>query len=278
MTRVGVIGGVPLKPNLLREQLRQGKTVYGTMIQDMRSPSIGQIMALAGCDFLFFDMEHGPFDLGIIADMVKVTRLAGVTPLVRVPNDEYHLMCRPLDAGAQGIMIPRVETKAQVERIIECVMYPPLGRRGCSVSKGHNDFAPQNLWEFTEQANRENLIILQIERERAVEDIDDLLSVPGVGGAVLGPNDLALSMGVRDKDMLGALEEPIQRVLDAALARHVPCGIHIANLEWLAEWQRRGMQLICYSTDINFLRNGAASGISKLRESAEIGLTERMMR
>ncbi len=257
-----------MKPNALREQLRAGKPVYGTMIQDVRTPAIGQIMALAGCDFLFFDMEHGPFNLETIADMVRGTRLAGVTPLVRVPDDEYHLICRPLDAGAQGIMVPRVETKAQVERIIECAMFPPLGQRGCSVAKGHNDFAGQKIWEFTQQANWENLIILQIERQRAVENIEELLSVPGVGGVIIGPNDMALSLGVQGDDLLAALEEPIQHVLDAALACHVPCGIHIANLDWLGEWQRRGMQLLCYSTDINFLRRGAASGISTLRKRA----------
>ncbi len=254
-----------MKPNALREKLDRGEAVYGTMIQAVPLPVIGQVMALAGCDFLFFDMEHGPFTIEKIATMVQVTRLAGVTPLVRVPNDLYHLMVRPLDAGAQGIMVPRVETRAQVEDIMVATMYPPLGNRGCSVAKGHNDFAGQDLWEFSTQANQENMIILQIERQRAVEDIDDLLSVPGVGGAIIGPNDLALSMGVRDSDMLGALEEPIQRVLDAALRHNVPCGIHIANLEWLAEWQRRGMRLICYSTDLNFLRQGAASGINRLK-------------
>lgn len=257
-----------MRPNTLRELLNQGKPAYGTMIQDVRSPSIGQIMALAGCNFLFFDMEHGPFNLETIADMVRVTRLAGVTPLVRVPDAEYHLMCRPLDLGAQGIMIPRVETKTQVEYIVECTLFPPLGRRGCSVNKGHNDFASQNPWEFSEQANQENLIILQVERWRAVEGIEELLSVPGVGAVVIGPNDMALSLGTRSEDMLGALEEPIQHVLEACLARNIPCGIHISNLEWLAEWQRRGMQLLCYSSDINFLRSGAASGINWLREHA----------
>jgi 2-keto-3-deoxy-L-rhamnonate aldolase RhmA len=235
------------------------------MIQAVPLPAIGQIMAVAGCDFVFYDMEHGPFNMETVATMVQVARLAGVTPLVRVPNDEYHLMVRPLDAGAQGIMIPRVETKTQVEQIIECTMFPPLGNRGCSVNKGHNDFASQDLWEFTGAANRENMIILQIERVKAIAEIDDLLSIPGVGGAIIGPNDLALSMGVRDEDKLAALEEPIQHVLDAALRRNIPCGIHIANLDWLAEWQRRGMKLLCYSTDINFLRSGAASGILRLK-------------
>jgi 2-keto-3-deoxy-L-rhamnonate aldolase RhmA len=257
-----------MRPNALRKKLGQGKAVYGTMIQAVPLPAIGQIMARAGCDFLFFDMEHGALSIETVATMVQVTRLAGLTPLVRVPNDEYHLMCRPLDAGAQGIMIPRVETKPQVERIIECTMFPPIGDRGCSVNKGHNDFDGQNLWEFTTEANSENMILLQIERAKAVERIDELLSVPGVAGAVLGPNDLALSMGVRDADMLGALEEPIQHVLDTALAEGIPCGIHIANLEWLVEWQRRGMLMMCYSTDVGFLRNGAASGIERLRAAS----------
>ena len=257
-----------MKPNTVRQMLEEGQSVYGTMIQAVRLPAVAQIMKLAGCDFLFFDMEHGPFSIETIADMVQMTRLVGVTPLVRVPNDAYHLMVRPLDAGAQGIMIPRVETKAQVERIVKCTMYPPVGNRGCSVNKGHNDFAGQEMWAFTTAANRENMVILQIERARAVEDIDELLSVPGVGGAIIGPNDLALSMGVRGQDQLGALEGPIQHVLDAALRHRIPCGIHIADLSWLAEWQRRGMQLICYSSDINFLRSGAASGIEKLRAAS----------
>ncbi|MBI4790733.1 MAG: aldolase [Chloroflexi bacterium] len=255
-----------MRLNPLRGKFQAGESVYGTMIQDIRSPSIGLLMARAGCDFLFFDMEHGPFDFESVVDMIKVTRLAGVTPLVRVPSDEYHLLVRPLDAGAQGIMIPRVETRSQVERIIQCTKYPPLGSRGCSVNKGHNDFVPEEMWQFTEQANRQNLIILQIERAAAVENIDDLLSVPGVGACILGPNDLALSLGEHSKDYLSALEGPIQRVLDASKRHGVPCGIHINNLNWLIEWQRRGMQILCYSTDIDFLSQGAANGIGKLRE------------
>jgi 2-keto-3-deoxy-L-rhamnonate aldolase RhmA len=258
-----------MKPNLLRAKLNSGEVVYGTMVQDTRSPSIGQIMARAGCDFVFFDMEHGPFSLSLVADMVKVTRLEGVTPLVRVAGDAYEWMARPLDAGAQGIMIPRVGTRQQVEQIIRNTMYPPQGVRGLSADKGHNDFMPQAMWEFAEQANRENLIILQIEQAEAVEHIDDLLSVEGVGAAVLGPNDLAMSMGIHSKDYLSALEGTIQQVLDSAKKHHIPCGIHIGNLDWLIEWQRRGMQIIAYSNDIVFLRSGVQNALNKLKEAAK---------
>ncbi len=258
-----------MKPNPLRLKLEAGETIYGTMSQDSRSPSISLIMEQAGCDFMFFDMEHGPNDIGVVTDMVKVARGTKVVPLVRVPDDLYHLMARVLDAGAMGIMVPRVETREQVERIIENTHYPPMGVRGCSVPKGHNDFIPQNVWEFTEQANREPMIILQIEREKAIENIDELLSVDGVDACVLGPVDLSLSMGMRDKDVLTALEPTIQIVLDSAKKHDVPCGIHVGNLDWLIEWDKRGMQIICYSNDIVFLRSGATIGISKLREAAQ---------
>ena len=258
-----------MKPNPLRLKLEAGESIYGTMAQDSRSPSISLLMEQAGCDFMFFDMEHGPNDLGVVADMVKVARLTQVVPLVRVPNDEYHLMARVLDAGAMGIMVPRIETREQVERIVENTHYPPVGVRGCSVPKGHNDYRVQSLWEFTEQANLENMIILQIERKKAIENIEELVSVEGVDAVVMGPNDLALSMGVREKDYLSVLEPAIQTVLDAAKKYHVPCGIHTGNLDWLMEWNRRGMQIITYSDDISFLRSGATNGINKLREAAK---------
>lgn len=257
-----------MDPNPLRIKLEKGEKIYGTMAQDSRSPTIAMLMEQAGCDFMFFDMEHGPIDLGTVTDMVKVARLTKVVPLVRVPNDEYHLMARVLDAGAMGIMVPRIETTEQVEEIIANTHYPPVGVRGCSVPKGHNNFLPQDLWEFVEQANRETMIILQIERKKAIENIDALVSIEGVDAVVLGPNDLCLSMGVRDKDYLKVLEPEIQAVLDAAQRHHVPCGIHIGNIDWLIEWQRRGMQIITYSNDIVFLRNGAKAGISKLRDAA----------
>ncbi len=260
-----------MEPNPLKARLDRGEAVYGTMIQEVRNPSVVQLMRLAGCDFLFFDMEHGPLSLETVSDLIRVARLAGIVPLVRVPHDQYPFLVTPLDAGARGIMIPRVETREQVERLVECMMYPPVGNRGCSVTKGHNDFADMPQWQFAEQANRENLVIIQIERKRAVEHVDELLSVPGVGAAFLGPNDLALSLGTREADQLKALEQPIQHVLDSARAHKIPCGIHLPNLEWLIEWQRRGMQIITYSSDIGFLKTGAETGIKKLKAAADHG-------
>jgi 2-keto-3-deoxy-L-rhamnonate aldolase RhmA len=256
-----------MRKNALRQALQEGKTVFGTMLQEVRSPGVVEIMATAGFDFVFIDMEHGAFNLETVADHIKVARLAGLTPLVRVPDDEYHLIARVLDAGAQGIMVPRVESREQVQRIVPWTKFPGDGCRGCSTLKGHSDYQPQRLVEFTQQMNRENMLILQIERRAAVEDIDGLLSVPGVDAAILGPNDLALSLGI-DEDMNHPLMlESIGKVVDACRRQGIPSGMHIGNLQALTEWMAKGMRFIVYSTDLNFLLKGAQSGLKVLREA-----------
>jgi 2-dehydro-3-deoxyglucarate aldolase/4-hydroxy-2-oxoheptanedioate aldolase len=256
-----------VRKNALRQALQEGKTVFGTMLQEVRSPGVVELMATAGFDFLFIDMEHGAFNLETVADHIKVARLAGLTPLVRVPDDEYHLVARALDAGAQGIMVPRVESREQVERIVPWTKFPGDGCRGCSTLKGHSDYRPEPLQEFTRHMNRENMLILQIERKAAIDDIDGLLSVPGVDAAIVGPNDLALSLGI-DQDLADPLmSESIGRVVNACQRQGIPSGMHVGNLKALTEWMSKGMRFIVYSTDLNFLLNGAQSGLNVLREA-----------
>jgi 2-dehydro-3-deoxyglucarate aldolase/4-hydroxy-2-oxoheptanedioate aldolase len=258
-----------MRKNALRSVLQEGRPVFGTMIQELRTPAIVELMAVAGFDFVFIDMEHGAFNMETVADMIKIARLAGVTPLVRVPDDEYHLVARVLDAGAQGIMVPRVERRERVEQIVQWAKFPPDGCRGCSVLKGHADYRPQRQWEFAQHANRENMVILQIERKVAIEDIDALLSVPGVDAAVMGPNDLALSLGVDAGLDHPLMVESIHKVVTACQRHGIASGIHVADLSTLTSWMGKGMRFIVYSTDLNFLLKGAQSGLKVLREASQ---------
>jgi 2-dehydro-3-deoxyglucarate aldolase/4-hydroxy-2-oxoheptanedioate aldolase len=256
-----------MRANTTLEALRRGKTVFGTMLQELRSPAIPEVMATAGFDFIFLDMEHGAFNWETMADLVKVTRLTGMTPFVRVSDDQYHLVARVLDAGAQGIMVPRVERPEQVENVVHWSKFPLEGSRGCSILKGHSDYQPQPLQEFTRHLNRENMVILQIERKAAVENIDDLLAVPGVDAAILGPNDLALSLGITNDMHHPQMVRSIDAVVTACKRHAVPCGMHVGNLEALTEWMAKGMRFIVYSTDLSFLLKGAQNGLKALREA-----------
>lgn len=257
-----------MKDNLLRKALNEGRVVIGTMLQELRTPAIPMLLADVGYDFIFIDMEHGAHNMETVADLIKVTRLTGMTPLVRVPDLQYHFIARCLDAGAQGIMVPRVETRKQVEEIVSFSKYPPSGERGCSINKGHNDYQSEALIPFVEKANKENVVILQIERKKAIEDLDDLLSVPGVDAAVLGPNDLAVSYGVPNDLDSPLMTEAFQKVVDTGKKYAVHTGMHIGNLAKLEEWMEKGMHIITYNTDLGFLKSSASAGLSELRKYA----------
>jgi 2-dehydro-3-deoxyglucarate aldolase/4-hydroxy-2-oxoheptanedioate aldolase len=258
-----------MRPNQLRATLSAGKPAFGTMIQELTSTVVPILLAHAGYDFAFIDMEHGPFSLESATELIRTLRLTGLTPLVRVPDGQYHLISRVLDAGAEGFMVPRVETRAQVEYIVSCAKYPPVGKRGASIAKGHNDFQKADLYEFTQTMNRENLVILQIERKEAVDAIDDLLSVPGVDAVIIGPKDLALSIG-RPQDFNDPeTQAAIAKVLESGLRHAVHVGLHTAQISTLLEWYQKGMRLLTWSTDLEMLKTASESGLSQLKAGTQ---------
>ena len=257
-----------LRENRVKRVLKQGQVVIGTMISEMRSPAIGLIMAGAGFDFMFIDMEHGAYTIETVADLIKVARLAGIVPLVRVSDPQYFLLSRPLDAGAMGLMVPRIEDLATVEHVVRSVKFPPLGSRGCSTFKGHSDYTQVNTREFTDFQNEEVLVILQIERREAIEQIEEIAAVPGVDVCLIGPNDLTLSLGAasrRDPAVVAAIE----RVIAACDVAGIASGIHIGDVEELGMWMRKGMRMITCSNDSAFLSSGASQVVQELRGLAE---------
>ena len=253
-----------MRDNIVRAKLKRGEPVIGTMVTDFSSPAIALLLADAGFDFFFIDMEHGVYDLETVATIIRVARLANIVPLVRVPDAEYHLIARALDAGAMGVMVPRVETRETVERSVAALRYPPVGERGCATGRGNNDYINAPPWEHTRHANDNILAVMQIERQAAIEKIDDLLSVPGVDVALIGPHDLTLSLGAPDpQDAM--VQDAIQKVVDAAKRHGVASGIHLRDAAQVKAWQVRGMTMLTCSTEIDFIRSGARAVVETLR-------------
>jgi 2-keto-3-deoxy-L-rhamnonate aldolase RhmA len=255
-----------MRTNRLRSILAAGKPAFGTMLQEMTSTVLPILLANAGFDFAFIDMEHGPYSLESASELIRTLRLSGLTPLVRVPDGQYHLIARVLDAGSEGFMVPRVETREQVEYVVSCAKYPPQGKRGASIMKGHNDFQKAELHEFTQTMNRENLVILQIERKEAVEQIDDLLSVPGVDAIVFGPKDLALSLGRPEDFNDPVTQAAMERVLLACRLHGIYAGLHTPQIEVLLEWQRKGVNFLTWSSDIDMFRQALEGGMDALKK------------
>jgi 2-dehydro-3-deoxyglucarate aldolase/4-hydroxy-2-oxoheptanedioate aldolase len=254
-------------PNPIKQALVEGRPVIGTMIVQERSPAIVQLLAQYGLDYLFIDMEHGPYSFETAADLIQVARLAGITPLVRVSDTQYSIYARVLDAGAQGIMTPRVETVEQVERILRFSRYPPLGQRGFSRLAAHLNYMEVDVPAYIAYANSSLVNIIQIETRQAVENIEALIAVPGVDGVIMGMDDLSLSLGIPGDTAHPLAEEMLERVVSACQARGMPWGLHIPDLDRLEKWIKRGMLLITYTSDIWIYQQALRDGVGRLRQA-----------
>lgn len=253
------------RENRVKRALQRGEVVFGTMLQEMRTPCIAQVLAAAGLDFLMVDLEHGVFGLEAVADIAQTARLAGIVPLARVPHYDYPWLARPLDAGVMGLMVPRIESRAQVEGVANCIKYPPAGRRGCAITARQVEFGSVGVQEWLAWANAETLLIAQIEERAAVEEIDAILSVPGVDVALIGPNDLSISLGVPGQHGHPAMRAAMERVVEAAERHGVASGLHTGDLDELRAWQAKGMRFLMYANEVVMLRRAAQQAAEAIR-------------
>ena len=253
-----------MRDNNLRVKLKRGEAVFGTMISEMESSALPIILAEAGFDFFILDMEHGAYTLPSALHILQTARLANITALVRVADGLYHLIAPVLDAGAQGIIVPRASSRPQIERSIAAMRYPPLGERGVFGGKANNDYILPKLLDYTRHANENILAIIQIESKIGIERAEELLSTPGLDAAFIGPWDLALSLGVEPTDL--KVSEMALRIIDVAKRNQVASGIHLGDPAQLKTWQARGMTFLPCLTDLEMMRNSAHALIRALRE------------
>lgn len=249
----------------LKKRLKNGERVIGTMVQEVRTPAIAQILKQVGFDFFMLDMEHGNFNLETAAEIIRVARLVDIAPLVRVGGPQYELIARILDQGAVGVMVPRVETRADVEILVQSMRYPPVGRRGMSSDAPHSQYDFRPLPEFIEINNEDTIAIAQIERKVAIENIDDLLSVPGLDVALVGPEDLSVSLGVPGQGDSVQVVTAVETMMDSAKRHGVVSAIHMGSIELLQGWLAKGMNMVMYASDLDFLMSTSKTGVDALR-------------
>jgi len=253
-----------LNPNPLKRSLRAGKPAVGCMLVEMRQPSVMRLLANAGFDFVIIDNEHGPFTIETIADLSREAVLLGITPIVRVPDTSYASVTRPLDAGAQGVMIPRIKERAEVLEVVAAVKYPPAGRRGSVMARGHTNFLGGPVAPAMAAMNEETMIVIQIETREALEQLEGILSVPGVDVGFIGPNDLSIALG-----MPGEMENPafvgaLERIQAACRARGVAPAIQMNDLDRAAHWASHGMQMLSVSSEAGLLTQAGKDVCSRL--------------
>ena len=254
-----------MRRNLLKQRVLKGDIVVGTMVQEIRTPAIAQILKSVGFDFLILDMEHGSYNLETAADILRVARLVDICPLVRVNSPEYDLIAPVLDQGAMGIMMPRVEVRDQVVRFLKAMKYPPVGERGCSSDAAHSEYQFGPLAEWLELNNADTLAIVLVERKLAVEHIDEILSVPGVDVAWIGYEDLSVSIGLPGQYDHPLFLQAIEKIVGAAKRHNVVCGIMVNEPEAIHSWIARGLRMFMYSCDLGLIMQAGGNALSRIR-------------
>jgi 2-keto-3-deoxy-L-rhamnonate aldolase RhmA len=250
----------------LRQRLQQGEVLLGQMVLELFSPGIGPMLAASGMDFVIFDMEHGRCDINLLAEMVASCRGTGIFPIARVPDVAYAPLSRPLDIGARGVMVPRVETRQQAEEVVSALRYAPQGKRGVALGLAHDLYQAGGA-DFFARANEQTLVILLLETETAFNNLEEIVSVPGVDVAWVGHYDLTVSMGIpaqfEHPRFLAAMD-----ALVAACRRHnVAPGFLPATQELARHWIGKGFRMISLGSDIGVflssMRNFRAQVVAK---------------
>ncbi len=237
----------------LRTRLADGVPAIGTFLQIAREPATVLVLAEAGLDFVVIDMEHGAFALPSVQRLCLTARLAGLTPLVRTPVDPAAV----LDAGAIGVIAPRIDDVGAARRVVEGARLPPAGKRGISSFNAHLLFRSLPLDEVAETVERQTYVVVQVESRAAVDCAAELARVPGVDALFVGPSDLALDLGVAGRPEDKTLVEAIESVIEVGRAVERPVGIHVPDGEAAKRWIDRGMSIVAVETDARLVLDGA---------------------
>ena len=248
------------------QDLKAGKQAVGTMVRFVRNPAVAWMVKNAGLDFFMFDLEHGAYDTGALADAFALARALGIGGFIRVPELSKGYVSKALDAGAIGVMVPMLETSAQAEQLVEWAKFTPVGKRGFGSNGGHTNYgSPKGTTaEFMEMSNRETLTIAQIETEDGVANVDAIAATDGIDALLIGPNDLSLSLGVPG-DLLGdTLHEAIGKVAAAARANNKTFGLHAPDA-LLERWIPEGCNMVMSGLDAGILTSGFASIAKKYK-------------
>ena len=242
-----------IPPNRIKRALKEGQSVVGTMVVEIRQPAVMQLLANAGFDFAIIDNEHGAFNIETIADLSRTAVQVGVTPLVRIPDLTYPHIAQTLDAGTQGIMLPRVTNVEQVREAVQFMKYPPMGIRGSALSRGYTNFKSAPVDQAMAEVDQETMLVVQIETRQAVENMEEIITVPGVDVALIGPNDLSIAHNVPGQINGPEVRSIIESTIAICQKHDVIPAIHINEVDLAVSWAKQGMRLISSGSEAGLL-------------------------
>ena len=241
-----------MKKNYLKKALQDGKVVFGPFLK-FTDPAVVEIMGFAGFDFVIIDAEHGPISIEAAQNLIRAAESVNITPIIRVGNNDEALILRALDIGAQGIEIPQINSKADAVRAVKSVKYSPQGERGvCRYVRAAN-YSSMDKFKYFESANKETMIIAHIEGIEGINNLDEILSVPGIDVIFIGPYDLSQSLGIPGEVNHPLVTEKIKEVVTKCRKNDISVGTFADDIPTAKKWVSLGVQYMSFSVDVGIL-------------------------
>lgn len=249
----------------LKKALGEGRRVYGTMISSP-APRWVEYLRSVSLDFVFIDTEHIPLDRSQVSWMCQAFSAAGIAPIVRIPSPSPYEACMSLDAGASGIVAPYLETVEQVQALRGAVRYRPLkGRKLQQVLDGETHLTRQEEAYF-EKYNEDKLLIINCESIPGIDNLGQLLSVPGIDAVFIGPHDLSVNMGVPEQYDSPEFMEMADAVIRQCRQAGVSVGNHFSwDLQKQIRWARAGMNIVLWNIDVLRFVQAMKSDIDEIK-------------
>ena len=251
--------------NKLKTKIRAGKKTAGAWAQ-IASPFTAEILSSAGFDWLMLDMEHGPGDILTLVSQVQAMKGTDCVPLVRTPWNDFIAIKRILDAGAQGVLVPYVNTKEQAVDAVKACKYPLEGIRGVAGSPRAPGYG-QNQGDYLQRANDQIFIMTAVETPDAVANLDQILEVDGLDGVFIGPMDLASSMGHFGDPSQPEVQTAIRTIEEKTLASGKVLATTTGTWPNAKELYSRGYQMLMLMADGISLAKMAAGLVAEFKNA-----------
>ena len=247
----------------LKTKLKNNSLTIGSWLT-IGHTSIIEIMATAGFDWLTIDMEHSAITLDKAQELILAIQSKDMDALVRVGKNDELIIKQVMDAGADGVIVPMVCSKDDAERAVASVKYPPFGKRGVGLARAQNYGIGFN--EYKEWLNNDSIVIAQIEHKKAVGNIEEIISVDGIDGIIIGPYDMSASFGIPGELDSPILLKAIKKVEIACKSSNFPLGFHVIEPEHkdLQEKVKLGYSFIAFSLDFFFLGKKARAEMEEI--------------
>jgi 4-hydroxy-2-oxoheptanedioate aldolase len=251
-----------MRENRVASALRASRPVVSGWLT-VGHPLLAEAMAHAGYDAVTVDLQHGAVSDGELIAVLQALSTTDVTPLVRVAWNEPARLMKALDLGAYGVIVPMIEGPDDVRAAVRAVRYPPLGARSYGPTRAAFYGGP----DYAAHANAQIVVGAMIETRAALERIDDILAVPGLDLAFVGPADLSQALGgPPGADFAdGPVPEALETILDASRRHGVPAGIFCKDAGHAARMLEHGFRFVTADSDVGLLRRGAAAALRRLR-------------